>query len=196
MIDQTLVFLKNQLTSWLKSEALLVADDTTAEQDAVVFVDGDKMEPLTFTSGAVSVLLVNIQQETTMRRAEPYRRTTPEGAPLRANREIRLDLSVLFVARFKQYDAGLKVLSGIVQFFQQHPAFDRDEFADLPESIERLMVEQVSLPFAEQNEVWNALRTTYHPSVLYRVRTLVFTDKLPAPAPAVAEVLATVDHKD
>jgi len=195
MIDQALVFLKNQLNTWLKSEALLVADDTIAEQDAVVFVDGDKMDPLTFTSGAVSVLLVNIQQETTMRRAEPYRRVAPDGAPLRVNREIRLDLSVLFVARFKQYDAGLKILSGIVQFFQQNPAFDRDSSANLPEGIERLLVEQVSLPFAEQNEVWNALRTTYHPSVLYRVRTLIFADRLPAPAPAVAKVLAKLEQK-
>ena len=29
----------------------------------------------------------------------------------------------------------------------------------------------------EQNEVWNALRTTYHPAVLYRAKLIVFSDQ-------------------
>lgn len=40
-------------------------------------------------------------------------------------------------------------------------------------------MELVTLPFAQQNEVWNALRTSYKPSVLYKVRMLVFQPEEP-----------------
>jgi len=195
MIDQALVFLKEQLNQRLRSDSGLVVGEAGSERDAVVFVDGEKMEPLSFPSGTVSILLINIEQDRTMRRAEPHRGAAPDGTPVRVSPELRLELSVLFVARFKQYEVSLKVLSAIVRFFQERPLFQRTEQPELPDEIERIVVEPVSLPFAEQNEVWNALRTTYHPSVLYRVRTLVFRDRLPVAAPAVAETDLTVGHK-
>ena len=40
-------------------------------------------------------------------------------------------------------------------------------------------MELMTLGFAEQNEVWNALRTTHHPSILYRVHLLVLRDQQP-----------------
>jgi len=163
MIDGALTFLRKTLNAALRDDELTVVDETTAEQDLVVFVDGDKMEPLSFKLGVVSFLLVNIQQESTMRRADPHRSITADGKPLKIAPETRLDLSVLFVARFKEYEVGLRVHSGIVQTFQENLVFTPESAADLPEGIERLQVEFVSLPFPEQNEIWNALRTTYHP---------------------------------
>ena len=195
MIDQTLEFLKEQLNQQLKADFGVSAGDSEAEKDLVVFIDGEKMEPLSFPTGAVSVLLVNIEQEKTMRRAEPHRSVSADGAPQRINPQIRLDLSVLFVAHFKQYEIGLKTLSGIAQFYQEHPLFLHTEYPQLPSRIARLAVEPVSLPFAEQNEVWSALRTTYRPSLLYRMRMLVFSDRLPASLPPVSETEVAGLHK-
>jgi len=43
------------------------------------------------------------------------------------------------------------------------------------------------LPFSEQNEMWNALRTIYHPSVLYKVKMIVFRDIDAAVMPGIKE---------
>lgn len=185
MIDQALAFLKNELNLRLKGSAGVPPESAETEREAVVFVDGESTDPITFPSGAVTALLINIEQEKVMRAAEPHRRTLADGTPQRINPEVRIDLSVLFVARYKQYVQALKVLSEVIQFFQEHPVFARSEYGQLPERIEKLLIEPVTLPLAAQNEVWTALRTAYQPSVLYRIKTLVFEDAQPVAAPAI-----------
>ncbi len=73
LIDGALTLLRKSLNAALRVDERKIVDDRTREQDLVVFVEGDKMEPLSLSLGVVSLLLVNIQQETTMRRAEPHR---------------------------------------------------------------------------------------------------------------------------
>lgn len=185
MIDQSLIFLKNRLNAYLcgpedtKSKA-----DPEKTKEKVDFVDGQKMEPLTFTSGMVNILLINIEEENTLRRPDPYTRVSPNGEHQKAYPDIRLNLYVLFVARFNNYENSLHYLSQIIRYFQSHRVFDHHNAPELNENIEKLILELITLPFAEQNEVWNALRVTYHPSVLYKVKMLVFQqdeDVLSAP---------------
>jgi hypothetical protein len=39
------------------------------------------------------------------------------------------------------------------------------------------VLELITLPLARQKDLWNALRTTYQPSVLYKVRLMVDRDE-------------------
>ena len=183
MISDTLVFLKNQLNTYLKSISGIKPDESW--EDKVVFLDGEKMDPVSFKLGAVTVLLVNLERENTLRAADPYTRTLVDGSLQKVRPEIRLNLYVLFVARFKQYEQGLSYLSAIIKYFQSHQLLNQQNAPELDESIEQLSIELITLPFSEQNEVWSALRTTYHPSVLYKVKMLVFRDE---EAGAVSEV--------
>jgi hypothetical protein len=185
VIDQALVFLKDALNERLRQRSGAPADSADAERDVVVFIDGESLEPLSFPLGAVSALLVNVEQERLLRAGDPYHRRGPQNQPQRVKPELHLDLSMLFVARYKQYRESLRMLSEIIRFFQEWPAFLRSEHQDLPEGIAKLIIEPLTLPFAAQNEVWTALRATYQPSVLYRVRTLVFEDPQPADAPVI-----------
>jgi hypothetical protein len=154
----------------------------------VVFLDGDKMDPVSFKLGAVTVLLVNLERENILRAADPYTRTLANGSLQKVQPEIRLNLYVLFVARFKEYERSLSYLSAIISYFQSHQVFNQQNAPELDETIEQLVIELITLPFSEQNEVWSALRTTYHPSVLYKVKMLVFRDEEAGP---VSEVKAT-----
>ncbi len=174
MISDVLVFLKNYLNDYLSGQS----DWTPGEsrEDKVVFIDGEKMDPIAFKLGAVSALLVNVEEESTLRAPDPFVSVSPAGDALRGNPEIRMNLYVLFVARFRQYEVGLKYLSDIIQHFQSHRVLDHRNAPELGEDIEKLVVELITLPLSEQNELWSALRTTYHPSVLYRVKMLVFRD--------------------
>ncbi len=173
MISDALVFLKNRLNTHLNSGR----NPEESQEDRVVFLDGQNMEPLSFKLGAVSVLLINIEEENTLRAPDLYKRISPDGTSQKVHPEIRLNLFVLFVAHFKQYEESLRYLSLIIQYFQTHRVLDHHEAPELSENIEQLVIELITLPFSEQNEVWSSLRVTYHPSVLYKVKMIVFQDK-------------------
>ena len=175
MLSEVLVFLKDHLNQHLNARTDWTSGES--QEDKVVFIDGEKMDPILFKLGAVSVLLINVEEENTLRAPDPYAGVSSAGGLLKVNPEIRMNLYVLFVARFRQYELGLSYLSDIIQHFQSHRTFDHRSAPDLSDRIQKLILELVTLPFSEQNELWNALRTTYHPSVLYKVKMVVFRDK-------------------
>ena len=187
MIGDILIFLKNSLNAYMQIKVGWSAEES--REDRVVFIDGERMDPLTFQLGAVSVLLINIEEENLLRPSDPYMRISQDGLREKVHPEIRLNLYVLFVARFKQYEEALRHLSIIIQYFQNHRVLNHQNAPELSESIDQLIIELVTLPFADQNEVWNALRTTYHPSVLYKVKMIVFSDEN-------AEAMTQMGEKD
>lgn len=183
MIGDVLVLLKNRLNHSLN--AGLSPEESI--EDKVVFVDGEKMDPLSFQLGAISILLINVEEENTLRPPDLYVKTLADGTRQRILPEIRLNLYVLFAARFKQYDESLRNLSGIIQYFQHNRLLDHQNAPDLNEDVDHLSIELVTLPFSEQNEVWGSLRMAYHPSVLYKVRMVTFQDRDAAGMPELGE---------
>jgi hypothetical protein len=183
MIKDVLVFLKDRLNSYLNSGR----NPAEVKEDLVVFLDGEKMDPLTFKLGAVSILLINLQEETALRAPDLYQRLGPDGTRQKVQPDIRLNLYVLLVARFKQYEESLHQLSLIIRYFQNHRLFDQHNAPELSENIEQLVVELITLPFSEQNEVWSALRVAYNPSVLYKVKMVIFKDEDEVGIPKIEE---------
>ncbi len=173
MISEALVFLKDLLNEHLCAQA----GQTLGEaEDKVIFIDGENLDPITFKLGAITCLLVNIEEEKVLRLADPYVQLRTDGAKVRVQPDIRMNLYVLFIARFKLYEQGLSYLSRILEYFQTNRVLDHTNTPSLSPRIDRLIMELTTLAFAEQNEVWNALRTTYHPSMLYKVRMLVLRE--------------------
>jgi hypothetical protein len=191
MIDDVLLLLKNRLNARLKAVQGL---DGSAE-DQVVFLDGQKMDPLTFQLGAVSVLLINVEEENTLRPPDLYSRKTADGPHQKIQPQIRLNLYVLFVAHFRKYEDSLRYLSSIIRYFQNHRYFDHENSPDLSEKIDKLLLELVTLPFSEQNEVWNALRVTYHPSVLYKLNLVFFQDEEAETMPQIEETILEISQR-
>ncbi len=185
MIGDVLVFLRKHLDEQLKADLGVTPDDPSG--DKVVFLDGDKIEPITFKLGAVSELLINVEEERVLRQPDLYARQVEDGTTQRVQPDIRLILYVLFVARFKQYESSWEHLSKIIEHFQTQRVFEPENSPDLPAGIEKLVLELVTLDFAGQNEVWNALRTTLHPSILYRVKLIALRDRKPETLPQVSE---------
>jgi len=138
------------------------------------------MDPISFQEGAVSELVINVEEERQLRPADPHA-GLQDGRLQRKQPDLRLALHVLFVARFKQYDIAWEHLAKVIEYLQTHRTFERDGYPDLPAGVDRLTFELMTQSFTEQNDVWNALRTTYLPSALYRVRLVVLRDVKPAP---------------
>ena len=183
MISDVLVLLKDQLNTHLNAGW----DPSESREDLVVFIDGENMDPLQFKLGAISVLLINVEEENSLRPPDLYRRTNADGTQQKIQPDIRLNLFVLFVARFKQYEQSLRSLSLVLQYFQNRRVLNHHNTPDLSEDIDKLVVELMTMPFSEQNEIWNSLRTTYHPSVLYKVKMVIFRDTETADMPELTE---------
>jgi len=175
MIADVLTFVRKHLDEHLRIELGGSQDD--ASGDKVVFVDGDKMDPISFQLGAVSAVLINVEEERLLRSPDLHARQAEDGSRQRNQPDIRLSLYLLFVARFKKYESAWEHLSKIIEHFQSLRVLDPTVTPGLPAGIERLILELVTLGFAEQNEVWNALRTTHHPSILYRIKLVTYRDR-------------------
>lgn len=190
MIGDVLLLLRDQLNAYMRAAAPPAGDDSA--EDRVQLIDGEKTDPVEFRLNAVTVLLINVEQETSQRSIDPYLRSSqPDGNLRKLMPEIRLNLYVLFAARFKAYEQGLNHLAMVIRFVQQHRALDHINTPGLSPQIDKLVLELVTLPLSEQNEIWSALRVSYHPSVLFRVRMVVFRD---AEGAAVPQIGQTVVH--
>lgn len=173
MINEVLTLVKDNLNLYF--ERKLFNGQGTGEKK-VVFIDGDKTDPIAFRNNAVTPILINVEEESILRQPDRYLETTPQGKKKRVNPVIRLNLYILFVSRFSSYEEALKYLSMVIKYFQSNQVFTHQNTPTLSEGIDKLVMELMTLPFSEQNEVWNALRTAYLPSVLYKAKMIVFSD--------------------
>jgi len=185
MIDDALIFLKNRLNTHIKS----ILSEDQALEDQVVFLEGQQADTITFKQGAVSLLLINLEQETSVRSPDPYVRYTEDGKPESIFPDIYINLYILFVARYKQYESALRYLSEIIQYFQYNRLFTVEATPELGERIGKLTMELNTLPLSEQNDIWSALRVSYLPSAYYKVRMLVYSNPT-------AEGLAQVKERE
>lgn len=181
MLNDVLGFLKDRLNAHLN----LRGKANEAQEDQVVFLESNGVETLKFTQGAITALVINLEQENVLRAPDIYARTLTNGAVQKVQPEIRLNMYVLFVAYHPAYDISLSKLSAVIQYFQGHRLFTHQDSPQLSEKIDQLVVELVTLSFSEQNEVWGALRLPYRPSVLYKVKMVVFSDQAPTEAPEI-----------
>ena len=169
MIDEVLVMLKEKLNTYFRLKA-------DVQEDKVAFLDGSKTDPISIPLNKVVPLLMNIEEEKALRPANRYQRLVVEGIETKSTPALTVNLLVLFVCRFTDYQQSLKFLSLVLSFFQRNPVFDQYNTPTLNGDIEKLKIEFISMPVAQQNELWSSLRTTYLPSALYKLSLLVYDD--------------------
>ena len=186
MLADALNFLRAHLDEQLRLALGGSQDD--ASGDRVVFIDGDKSEPLTLQQNAVTMILLNIEEERLLRGPE---RPTSGGS--RPPPWLRLMLHVLLVARFKRYDEGLRHLSKIIEYLHSQPLLDATAAPSLPRGLDQVVFELRTLDLAQMNEVWSALRITHHPSLLYRVKLVAIPARSVVGAPSIEEPIVGVE---
>ncbi|MBQ0733546.1 DUF4255 domain-containing protein [Aquimarina celericrescens] len=172
MVDVVLNVLKDKLNEYFKN----IVEAT--ESNIIEFISTNNNDPVSFTNDKITPFLINISEDRKFRNADQYSGIVRNGIRTQTNPEIRIELLILFVSKFNKYDQALKFLSHVIKFFQVNRVFNPLNTPQLSEeNIEKLVVELISLPLEEQNQVWHSLNTSYLPSVLYRVRLLSFIDE-------------------
>jgi hypothetical protein len=188
MIADILVFIKNRLNAHFN--LLSGTGPLNAGEDKVVFVDGDqKPDSISFKLGAVSLQLFNIERDVTLRQADNYMRVADDGTTRKVKPDIIINLYVLFVAKFKDYEQSLHYLSLVLRYFQANPYFDLQNAPELGKSINHLTLELNTLTTTQQNELWGILRSSYLPSLVYKVKAAAFIDEGEIPIVDISEVI-------
>lgn len=171
MIHTVLNVLREKLNEYFKIK-------TSVDGDLVKFIESNNSDPISFTNNAVTPFLINVSEDRTFRKPDPFQGVTQNGIRTQINPEIRVELLVLFVSKFSDYSQALNFLSYVIKFFQVNRVFNQMNSPELSEeAIDKLVLELVTLPLEEQNQVWHSLNTSYLPSVLYRIRVLSFIDQ-------------------
>ena len=169
MIDEVISVLKDKLNDYVRFK-------TGHPEDKVVLPEGSKLDPSQFQLNNITPMLINIDEEKTARLPDRFGGVIKNGLRTEFNPDIAVNLLVLFVVRFDDYRQSMKFLSLIIKFFQRTRIIDRSNTPSLSPEIDRLTIELQALPLADQNELWMSLNSTYQPSLLYKVRMLVFKD--------------------
>jgi hypothetical protein len=176
MIGTTLEFLQNHLDEAVRFQIDGSLDLGTADKVVLPVTSTSASESTSFAMGAVTMLLINLEEERVCRAADPYRRTDAQLGSTPQQPEIRLNLHLLFVARFTSCVVAWNHLAAILSHVQATPVLDAQTAPNLPQGLERLGFELLTQSFTEMNDIWNALRCPYQPSLLYRVRLLTLRD--------------------
>ena len=116
MINTALSVLKEKLNEYFRIK-------TEVDSDLVKFIESNGSDPVSFTNNAVTPFLINVSEDRKFRNPDQFSGVTRDGIRTQANPEIRIELLVLFVSKFSDYDQALNFLSFVIKFFQAHRIF-------------------------------------------------------------------------
>ncbi|MEL6555677.1 MAG: DUF4255 domain-containing protein [Cyanobacteria bacterium J06621_11] len=170
MISDALVFFQEQLNSYMKLK-------TGGQKENVVqFAQIQLPKEMVMQNNAITLLLINLEEERLFRAGAAYASNLPDGTQSRMQPNLCLNFHMLFVANFQDYPESLKLLSLVIKYFRSYRCFDQQQSPSLGPEIKQLSTEMVNLSFMEQGELWRSLEMPCSPSALYKVRMLVFKD--------------------
>jgi len=141
----------------------------------------------------IGVALVNIEEERAVRSQLPQAAYS-NGRQVLLEPDVKLNLYLLFAAKFKQYDQGLRQLAQVLAFFQSHPVFTPERYPALDPRVEKLGVDLITLTFDQLNQLWTFVGTKQLPSLVYRARLVAVQDAEPsAIRPPITTVGAAIE---
>jgi hypothetical protein len=177
MIHQVLPAVVKELTEYLEAK-FGISDDQVVlgnivNQDGSMAVDGNKL----------IVSLINISRDGSKGSANPF---GGNNAP-----PVYVNLYLIFAAVYNQsninsqdYLEALKMISGVISFFQGKSAFDTHNTPDFPSEAAKVHMEMENIEFRELVNLWSLSGAKYVPSIVYRMRSLnmeedLVTDEMP-----------------
>jgi hypothetical protein len=182
MLDKALSFLAGELNSFISNKDFRYRGKTVAIVSDLVDAKGDPVytKLLTEQSDNLIITLVNVEEETVGKsQAAIYKKPDQSLEVLNPALKLNVYIMISGVSNMKdteRYINCLKILSYAVLFFQYKNVFDKINSATLPDGIEKLIAEMVSLTFEQQNHIWGALGAKYQPSVMFKIRMLAYRE--------------------
>lgn len=190
MLDIALNFLTAELNSYLVARGARKAMDEIGKVEIGKLVDDTGKWAI--TDDHIGASLIHIEEDRVMKSQLPEV-VLSGGRHVVLEPKLKLNLHVLFAAKFQKYDEGLRSLSLVLTYFQSHPTFTPDTYSGLDARIERLAVELQSLTYEQLNQVWAFIGGKQLPSAIYKVRMVALQDVEPTAIESpVSEIQTTI----
>lgn len=170
MLDETLNVMTNRLNSYLNKRFNL------EENIAVVNVPYDSSgNALSEVNNKLVVFLANVSKDTV---AQSGARAAQSFTSLQSNGPLYLNLNVIVGAYFtaQRYQEALHYLSCALSCFQLHSVMDRNSEPDLPDGVDKIVLDIENTSLQESSNLWGIFGGKYIPSILYKVRMVVVDD--------------------
>ena len=173
MIDKVLDFACSQLNAYLQSKLSLHSTDI-----AIIVSNVSQLNETKSNSGGddqdpqnAFVSLINIEEDRISKSPENFVRAL-DGSVVYKNPKIFLNLYILFSVNLPSYSESLKRLSYIIQFFQYQNVFTPLTSPSMPEGIDELVFDLMTLSYQDLNNLWGILGSRYLASVMYKMRMI------------------------
>ncbi len=167
LIHKALTFTCTQLDKYVKAKLGELNGEKRVKLTNLVKQDGTVDH---LPQNTVLCSLINVEQEKVANR-EPYKMIKDGDTFSRRNADLNLNLYLLFVTYFNDYEEDLKFLSHVVTFFQDHNVFIPDG-SEVIQPPGKLIFELYTPNFEQINQLWGALGAKYAPSVIYKMKIL------------------------
>jgi hypothetical protein len=169
MLDVALKFLVKELNSYL----LIRTGSSFGDVELCRLVDDSGKWAI--KEDHIGAALINLEEERILKSQMPET-TYVGGRHVVMDPALKLNLHVLFAAKFQQYDQALRMLSFVLTYFQSHRGFTPEACPGLDARIEKLTAELLSLSYEQLNQVWAFVGGKQLPSVAYRIRMVTLQD--------------------
>jgi hypothetical protein len=194
MLQQLFSFLKEDLNTF-------ISDKIGASSQFVLFANlNNILEKADVNTDKVIISIVNIEEEKMLKAPDNYMRINNDI--LYRKPPVWLNIICLFTLYTKSTEdlPGIDMLENVVQYFQSRPRLDKSNAvvpANFPAGLEELRAEFVSLNYEQTNYLWGLFGGRYHPSVIYKFKTVPVDnlDRTPG-GPAIQETVVTANHKE
>ncbi len=182
MVSETLSFLADEINGFIANKDFRYRGKTVAIVSDLVDSKGDAayVKLLQGQADALIITLINVEEET-VGKSQIAIHKKPDGSIEPLNPDLKLNVYIMItgvsnMSDQQRYLNSLKVLSYAIGFFQYKNVFDRVNSATLPDGVEKLIAEMVSLTFEQQNHIWGALGAKYQPSAMFKIRMLIYRE--------------------
>ena len=135
MLDVALNFLTAELNSYLLARGARKATDEVGKAEVGRLVDDAGKWAI--PDDHIGVTLVHVEEERVLRDQLPET-VLSGGRQVVLPPKLKLNLHVLFAAKFQKYDESLRALSSVLTLFQARPTFTQDAYPALEPRIASL----------------------------------------------------------
>lgn len=169
MIGQFINFLKVDINSFISNKK-------GVEDNFVVFANlNNVIESTQNNDNKIVISIVNIEQEKLLQSPDNYIKSKTEinykNPPVWLN---FICLFTFYTRSIENYD-GIDMLANVVQYFQSRPIINKITAvvpANFPLVYDDFRAEFISLNYEQTNYLWGLFGGKYHPSVVYKFKTI------------------------
>lgn len=194
MINQFLTFLRDDINSFIISKK-------GVSGNFVLFSNlNNILENSQNIDNVIVISIVNIEEEKLLKNPDNYTKTTTEINYKKPAVWLNIICLFTFYTKSNETYNGIDLLTNVVQYFQSRPRLDKMTAfvpAKFPPIYEDFRAEFVSLNYEQTNYLWGLFGGKYHPSVVYKFKTIPIDNLDITPGgPPITNTKVDAKHKE